>query len=399
MIRVLLVIDGLQFGGAENVLVTFASYARMAGVRPRVAVLAPPTGGRDRWLPAVRKAGLDPRFLGIDRLAQPNGVTRVAAAIRASRCDIVHAHLEDSATLVPVAAALARRPAVCTLHHVPEPVLDRRTALRERLAVRLASRTRGLIFVSEASRRGFAERYGDDPRTWTVIPNGIDLERFSPPAPGDPSHTVRSELRLPPGAPVVTVIGHMRYGKGHDVAVEAWPRVLAEHPDARLLLVGDGPNLGDLRHRATELDITGRVIFAGPRDDVPDVLRASDLVLLPTRIEALPTVLIEAAACGVPAVATRVGGVPEVVTDGTTGWLFPTPEPEPAADAIRTALRLRRDAPTEFATVGQAARARAEARFDARVWTHRLATAYSAAIAGHRLGARPYSTDPGEVPR
>jgi len=399
MIRVLLVIDSLQFGGAENVLVTFAAYARQAGVRPRVAVLAPPTGGRDKWLPAVRKAGLDPRFLGIERLAQPDGVARVAAAIRASGCDVVHAHLEDAATLVPVAAALTRRPAVCTLHHVPEPVLDRRTALRERLAVRLASRTRGLIFVSEASRRGFAERYGEDPRTWTVIPNGIDLERFAPAAEGGPPNTVRAELRLPPDAPVVTVVGHMRYGKGHDVAVDAWPRVLAEHPDARLLLVGDGPNLPDLRHRAEAAGIAGRVVFAGARDDMPDVLRASDLVLLPSRIEALPTVLIEAAACGVPAAATRVGGVPEVVEDGATGWLFPAPEPAHAAEAVRAALRTRRDDPARYAAVRTAARTRAAARFDARVWTHRLATAYRSATAGHPLGARPYRTDPGEVPR
>lgn len=395
MIRVLLVIDGLQFGGAENVLVTFAAYARQAGVRPRVAVLSPPDGGRDRWLPAIRKAGLDPRFLGIERLAQPDGIARVAAAIRASGCDIVHAHLEDSATLVPPAAALTRRPAVCTLHHVPEPDLDRRTALRERLAVRLASRTRGLIFVSEASRRGFAERYGPDPRTWTVIPNGIDLDRFTPAPPG----TVRAGLRIPPDAPVVTVIGHMRYGKGHDVAVEAWPRVLAEHPDARLLLAGDGPNLADLRRRVTELGVTDRVVFAGPRDDMPGVLRASDLVLLPTRIEALPTVLIEAAACGVPVAATDVGGVPEVVADGVTGWLFPAPEPAPAAETVRAALRLRRDDPSAYAAIGTAARTRAEARFDARVWTHRLATAYRSAVAGHRLGARPYRTDPGEAPR
>lgn len=386
MIRVLLVIDGLRFGGAENVLVTFAAYARQAGLEPRLAVLAPPAGGRDRWLPAVRAAGLDPRFLGIGRLARPDGVARVAAAIWASGCDIVHAHLEDAATLVPVAAALTRRPAVCTLHHVPGP-LDGRAAVRERLAVRLASRSRGLIFVSEASRRGFADRYGEHPRTWTVIPNGVDLDRFTPDASGGPSpDAVRAESRIPPEAPVVTVIGHMRPGKGHDVAVAAWPRVLAEHPDAHLLLAGDGPGLPALRRRAGELGITGRVVFAGARDDVPDVLRAADLVLLPTRTEALPTVLIEAAGCGVPAVATDVGGVPEVVDDGTTGWLFPTPDR--AADAVRAALRLRATDPYGFAAIGKAARAHAEARFDARAWTRRLAVAYRAAIAGHPIGAR-----------
>lgn len=376
-LKVLTVIDQLRFGGAENVLATLAGQASGAGIDMRVAVLAPRGDGRDRWLPALRNAGVEPRFLGIDRLGRPDGVSRVAAAIRASGCDIVHAHLEDSSTLVPVAAQLARRPAVCTLHHVPEPELDRRTALRERLAVRFASRTRGLIFVSQASRRGFAERYGANERTWTVIPNGIDLSRY---APSDA--TPPEGLDLPAGVPVVTVIGHMRFGKGQDTAVEAWPDVLAEHPDARLLLVGDGPNLADLRHRAAELGIGERVVFAGARDDIPAVLRASTLVLLPSRIEALPTVLIEAAACGVPAVATRVGGIPEVVVDGETGWLFDTLTGPSVAAAVRAALR----DPQRLAEAGRQARLRAVERFDARTWARRLHWAYAWAAAGCRLG-------------
>jgi glycosyltransferase involved in cell wall biosynthesis len=198
---------------------------------------------------------------------------------------------------------------------------------------------------------------------------------------------------------VATVIGHMRHGKGHDTALDAWPAVLAAHPDARLLLVGDGPGMPALRRRAAELGVAGRVVFAGARDDMPDVLRASDLVLLPSRIEALPTVLVEAAACGVPAVATRVGGVPEVVADGETGWLFaPPPGPDATARAVRAALDVRRTDPARFAAVGRAARARARTRFDAGVWANRLATAYRAAVAGHRLGHQPFRTDPGEAP-
>ena len=259
----------------------------------------------------------------MDRLARPDAVPKLARAIRSSGCDVVHAHLEDSSPLAPIAARLARRPALCTLHHVPVP-LRGREALRERLAVMAGSRSSGLVMVSQASYDGFARRYprSHDPARWSVVHNGVDLERFRPLGPADAA-ALPADLGIPSGVPVVALVGHMRIGKGQDVAVRAWPEVLATQPDARLLLVGNGPLEAELRQSARDLGVESRVVFAGARDDVQEILPRATLVVLPTRMEALPTALMEAAAAGIPSVATDVGGVPEVVVDGETGWLVP----------------------------------------------------------------------------
>jgi glycosyltransferase involved in cell wall biosynthesis len=381
-VKILVVIDSLSFGGAENVLVTLAAEAPRLGLALDVLSLAPPTDGRDAWLPRLHGAGLKPEFLGVERLVQRDAVPTLARAITRSGCDVVHAHLETASTLAPIAARLARRPALCTLHHVPVP-LTGREAWRERLAVMIGSRSAGLIMVSHASYDGFAARYprSYDPSRWKVVRNGVDLERFRPLAANE-RRTLPAELGVPPDVPVVAVVGHMRIGKGQDIAVRAWPHVLSVEPEARLLLVGDGPLEQGLRRLARDLGVDSHVVFAGARDDVHEILPRTTLVLLPTRMEALPTALLEAAACGVPAVATRVGGVPEVVIDGKTGWLVDHLVPEDFADALCSALQ----GPTERERRGLAARGLAEQSFSSRDWARQLSASYAAVAAGRRVG-------------
>ncbi len=382
--KVLVVIDSLAFGGAENVLVTLAAEAPRLGLELDVLSLAPPTEGRAAWLPRLRAAGLEPRFLGVSRLAQPDAVPRLARAIRESGCDVVHAHLEDAATLAPLAGRLARRPVLCTLHHVPVP-LSGREAVRERLAVLAGGRSAGLVLVSQASHDGFAARYPRSyrPGRWSVVHNGVDLQRFRPLGPGEPAG-LAAELGIPAGVPVVSVVGHMRTGKGQEVAVRAWPEVVAEHPEARLLLIGNGPLEDELRDLTRSLGVADRVVFAGARDDVAAILPRSTLVALPTRMEALPTALLEAAAAGVASVATDVGGVPEVVVDGETGWLVPAPAPGllPDPGLFATALRDALRDPARLRARGAAARRRAEECFGSAEWADRLAARYAAVAAG-----------------
>lgn len=378
--RVLAVLDSLSFGGAENLVTTLAAVGPQVGLEVDVLSLAPPTPERSAWLPVLRRAGLEPRFLGLRRLAQPDAVPLLARAIRAARCDVVHAHLEYSATLAPPAAALAGRRAVCTFHHTPGPLRGREAA-RERLAVVVANRSRGVIFVSAASRAGFAARYHSRPDRWAVLRNGVDLDRYRP-APAAAPAAPPADLAIPAGAPVVTVVAALRPPKGHAVALAAWPAVLAAVPEARLLLVGSGPQEAALRAQARSLAIADRVVFAGLRGDVPQLLAASTLALLPTWTEALPTALAEAAAAGVPAVASAVGGVPEVVADGSSGLLVPPGDPAALAAAV---TRLLCD-DGRRAAMGQAARALAERRFDAVRWATRLRAGYAAAAAGRPAG-------------
>lgn len=362
-------IDSLRLGGAERVLATLGAYAPGAGFRFELLVLSPPDELRSVMEPVLEEAGVPIRYLGLRRLADPRALPRLVRAIRQSGCEVVHGHLEDAATLVPPAARLAGRPAVCSFHHVAVP-LARRPAAKERLAVAAANTSARVVFVSRASLDSFARVYGGPQPNWCVVENGVDLDAFRDIPAGMPD-----DLDVPPGAPVAVVVGALRGRKRHADALSCWPRVLQCAPDAHLLILGDGPERSKLQEQARELGISARVVFAGTRPDVARIVSASTLLLLPSEHEALPTTLIEAAACATPAIACDVDGVPEVVIDGQTGLLVPVHDPPALAEAT---LRLLGDEALRR-SLGARARQLAEERFDARLWAERLQAIYTTA--------------------
>jgi glycosyltransferase involved in cell wall biosynthesis len=215
------------------------------------------------------------------------------------------------------------------------------------------------------------------------IPHGVDTGRFSPPDPA-----ARPELRarfgLPPDAVVVVYTGRLLRGKGLEDLLEAVARLAPALPELRLLLVGsgDGQSLSvedALRRRAAQPDLEGRVVFAGRIDDVEHALQAADIFAFPSLFEALGLSLIEAAACGLPAVGARTGGIPDVIEDGRSGLLFPPGD----VAALQSALGVLVADPARRATMGVAARRIARARFDAAAALSR----YRALLA--EVGSRP----------
>jgi glycogen(starch) synthase len=173
-----------------------------------------------------------------------------------------------------------------------------------------------------------------------------------PPAPGPP----------PLDPPHLLGIGRLVPFKGFDVALQAFRRVLDRLPRARLTLAGDGPERTALEHLAARLGVRDAVDFVGwvHPGRVQALMSAATLVLMPSRWEGLPLVALEAQAAGRPVVASRAGGLPEVVVDGETGRLVPPDAPEALADAV-LALLAR---PVELARMGHAARERAARVFD-----------------------------------
>lgn len=370
--KVLHVIDSFSFGGAERLLATLNRRAPDAGLDLTVASLAPHSVERTASLDLLERAGLRPTFVGVRRLADPTAVPRLRRAMKQSGCDVVHAHLGYSAALVPPAARISGVPCVSTLHHVPAPGGSRGDRLKEWLWTRSAERGAALVFVSRAAFDATAELFGPARPSWRVLHNGVDLSAFTPRA-GTTRPPLPADLLVPPGVPVVSVVAAVRAPKGHEVALRAWPRVRAAVPDAVLLVVGDGPHLEALRPLAGD-----GVVFAGAREDVPDILRASSLALSPSLTEALPTALIEAAACGLPVVATSVGGTPEVVDHGRTGLLVPPGD----ADALAAAVVQLLGDPEQGRRFGQAGRALAEERFGIDGWARALHDLYDEALTG-----------------
>lgn len=241
------------------------------------------------------------------------------------------------------AAALARVPVrIGARRDVSVPERTPAQQLLQRLAYRLAHRVAANSSAAVECLR--AEGVAD----WRIacIPNGIDCSRFA-------AHEPRRRLR------VITTVAHLRPGKGHEVLLRAAARVLHLVPDARFQIVGDGARRRELEREASALRISAQVAFLGHMDDVPAVLRQSDLFAFPSFMEASPNALIEAMAAGVPVVATRTGGIPEVVEHERTGLLVPPGDDRALAAAL---LRLI-ERPRLASALGAAARQTIQARF------------------------------------
>jgi glycosyltransferase involved in cell wall biosynthesis len=222
------------------------------------------------------------------------------------------------------AARLARVPRVLVTHHTPE--LPRRDNSRGRAWQRLGWALRPeVIYTSNADRA----RDGRSPSH--VVPLGVDLDRF---ASGTPT--------LQKDGVLVGDVARLARQKDHRTLLAAMATVRREHPDARLVLVGDGELRAELEQLAAGLGLEGSVLFTGARDDVPDLLASFDVFAHAARYEGFCLAVVEAQAAGIPVVATAVGGVPEAVANGETGLLVPPGDDHALAAAI---TRLLEDQP------------------------------------------------------
>ncbi|MFF4028742.1 glycosyltransferase [Streptomyces sviceus] len=314
-------------GGVARVVTDLVRAQVAAGLHVTVACPeAPLTAG-------LRDLGADVRRWEATRSPGPalvGEVRRLARVIEEVRPDLVHAH-SAKAGLAGRIAVRGRIPTVFQPHAWSFEAVGGVTAALalgwERRAARWSART---VCVSEAERRtglraGIAGR-------WSVIPNGIDTDRFRPAA----ADTVRARL-LPgvdPAAPLVVCVGRLCRQKGQDVLLRAWDAVLRRVPDARLVLVGDGPERDVLRARAPE-----SVLFAGAVADAVPWYRAADLVVLPSRWEGMALAPLEAMACGRPVVMTDVDGARESLPPALASrCLVPPQNPAALADAVAALL-------------------------------------------------------------
>lgn len=256
--------------------------------------------------------------------------------------EIVHAH---GAGLTSMAAQRAANriesPFVLTVHSLRGHVTDDSLFRRSVPSLFVAD---AIITVSKHLRRE-AESYGVSAAKIHVIPNGVDRTVFSPLANG----VARRQLGLPVDSKIVLLVAHLIERKGADIAIRAMRSVIAEHPSARLYLIGEAQDYTDpswlrsLRQLPAELGLETCVTFAGHVPGHGDGklnlwYNAADVVVLPSRAEGMGLVLIESMACGTPVIGARVGGIPDVISDGSTGLLVLPENPENLADGINALL-------------------------------------------------------------
>ena len=366
-LRVHVLIDSLTWGGAESLLGDLAVGAPAAGIDLSVGYLQDVDDSP--LAPRLRERGIEPACVGVRRLLDLESLRRVRRQLAAVQPDIVHTHLGASDLLGTIAARSLGLPTVSTIHLVLQR--DSGAARKEQVKERLMAfaRRRGgarVIAVSEAARVAYLQTRWDRTPHVVTAHNGIALA-----PPRTAPEAMRAQLGLDPDALVVTMVTVLRPGKGHDVAVEVVRRLLPRFPRLRLLVAGTGPSLPDVRRLVEPLGEAA--LLLGHRSDVTELLGMTDVLLHPTSQDAFPTVLLEAGGVGVPVLATAVGGIPEIVADGTTGLLVDAP---PRVEQVAAQLeRLLADAALR-ARLGAAARERFEANFTAERWAQRLREIY-----------------------
>lgn len=369
MPRVVFLIDSLGWGGAERLLLQYLPHLRTQGFDPVVCVMQERSG--NPVAAEIRALGIPVESVPVERLRDPSALRRLTAYLRERDVDVVHTQLEFADGLGSIAAHRVGIPSVSTLHTMYEPPRWSRAWARNRLGdwalARYADR---LIAVSDEARRHYLEHRPYPERKLVTLRNGIDLARFEAAAGEGPA--VRAELGIPAGATVVGTVAVLRHDKGIHNMVAALPAILEEFPETVYLVVGDGDQRAPLESAVATAGLSEHVVFAGSRTDVPRVLAAIDIFALPTLSDALPTVLAEAAAAGVPLVASAVGGVPEMCLDERNGLLVPPGDPEGLSWAV---LRLLRD-PAMAARLGDEGRVVAHERYDIETQAGRLCDLY-----------------------
>lgn len=364
---------GVKFdpvGGMQNHAAELTRTLDRRGVVQTVLTTRPPTA------PLSQRLGDHARVirlgLPVRRFRQLYGIqAALLAPLLAARADVVHVHLGEDLAVLPAGAVATR------LHRLPL-VLTVHTSLRHTLAV---SDLRSAILKRIGGRiEGWGERSADvvilvTPRLARIlVSEGIEEGRVHVIPPG-----VRPSLFAGPfedpfpdvGRPRVLFIGRLAPQKGVRTLVEAAGTL--QTPDVRVLLVGDGPERARLEREVERLGLGHRVRFLGffPHDRVPAALAHADLLVLPSLYEELGTVLLEAMWSGLPIVASRTGGIPDVVSDETTGLLVPPGDPKALAEAIDRVL----GSPDLARRLAEAARRQAKA-YDWEVLADRILGVY-----------------------
>ena len=331
--KILWIIDGLGHGGAERMTLFIMQKFDRSKFDLRVCALQVKQGNPIAY--ELARLGIPVDLLQIPNLRHPLNLPKIYSYIKKHKPDIVHTQLEFANVLGNIAAAMLGIPSVATMHTLGAPQQGTEYWRGQVEWASLKYFCTRIISVSESAKAHHIEHGNIPANKMVTIYNGIDLSRFRP--NGQNGNAIRTALRIPDGSFVLLTVAVLREPKGIQYMLEAMPDILRDAPNTHYLIVGEGDFGDQLKALAKSLGVEDHVTFAGQRNDIPDVLQAGDIFVLPTLIDALPTVLIEAMAVRKAIVASNVGGVPEIVEHGKNGLLV---EPAKPQQLVESCLRL-----------------------------------------------------------
>jgi glycosyltransferase involved in cell wall biosynthesis len=354
--RVTLFISNLaNDGGAEVQSISLARALKSRGWDVSVISMRSPKAGVD----LLRSSGITVHTLDASGGNPVRPMLRLARLLRELRPHVLHCHMSHAVLTARLTRLFCRVPVVIATLHGLKMYNVRGTGWRLRETAN--GLTEWLSDVTTVVCRAAANHYistgAASPSALRLVPNGVDTDRFR----FDPA--VRQRLRTELGVAnefVWLMVGRFQLVKDHHTMLRVFARVAAESPRSVLLLAGSGPLQGELAELAKGLGIGSRVRFLGTRSDIPELMNAADACVLSSIYEAMPMTLLEAAASGLPAVATDVGGTSDIVVHGVTGFLAPPSNPEALASAM---LRLSSLPAASRSRMGEHARRHVASRY------------------------------------
>jgi len=380
-IRVLHIITRLIKGGAqENTLLTVINLDKVR--YQTVLVSGPSIGSEGEIETKARRLGADLTIIPelvreISPVVDLKALWKLYRFIKKGKYDIVHTHSSKAGVVGRLASRLAGVPVII---HSPHShifygyygsFMSLVFVWTEKI---LALFTDRIFTLTSIGKREHTQYGVGPPSKFTVVYSGVPLTPFL--NVNLDRNQKRREFGLNEHDMLCIFVARLAPIKGYQYLISAIPQVLKAVPTARFVLVGDGELREALEQQALDLGVTNNIIFTGLRDDVPELLAMSDLFVLSSINEGMGRVLVEAMAVGLPAVATRVGGVPDVVVDGGTGLLIPPRDPDALAEATIALLKdedMRR-------RMGEAGRDRVDPDFSLEEMVRKIESVYEELI-------------------
>ena len=366
-IRVLQLASTSDMGGAERMILWLVEALDRARFAPHVGALI----GGGELIERAREAGVPAAHFGFRGYFDLAGISRLIRFIRENRIDLVQTHGLRADPVARWAARLGGARAVISTIHSINPWRRFHHSLLDRTTSPLVSR---FVAVCQAAKEATVRREGIDPGRIDVVPIGLPFREI----PRDRRDEIRRELNVDPDAmPVIGILANLREMKGHRDVIDALPAILRELPETVFLFAGRDDSHGEIERLARERGVHSAIRFLGYYRDTARLLAAMDLFLLPSTWEGLPVSILEAIHAGVPVIATRVGGIPEIIRDGQEGLLIEPRRPDQIAGAV---IRLARNWALR-AELSRAADRRAQSMFSLPVMTARMEEIYTRALA------------------
>lgn len=366
--NILYVIENEFFGGGERAFAQLINgldkdkYEVYVACLPRSSGLTP-----ELFVEEIQGAA---QIVPFDLRNQFNlwNIFRLIRIVKEKKIGLMHSQGARADFFARIAARLAKVPIMISTIAMPVEGYDVHLLKKiiyvflDRFSERFVDR---FIVVSEKLKKTLIYKHKINPEKVVTICNGIEVDEYKPNAKevrssreghvaqrGRQESGVRREFALARDVPVIGAIGRLVWQKGFEYLIEAVPEVLKEYPDARFLIVGEGPLKDKLKVKSGELRVEDNVIFTGFRSDIKEILSAIDILVAPSLLEGFPMITLEAMAMAKPIIATNIDGITEQITDGIEGILI---EPK-SASAISEAVKHLVDNPDYARLLGRKAR-------------------------------------------